>query len=69
MMRKYYSGEILFSGVLRRYVSQNIVTITGTLWLNRFTLLYVFLQLLRYEVALHFINIDINNKTAKRKAT
>ena len=68
-MRKYYSGEILFSGVLRRYVSQNIVTITGTLWLNRFTLLYVFLQLLRYEVALHFINIDINNKTAKRKAT
>ena len=67
-MRKYYSGEILFSGVLRRYVSQNIVTITGTLWLNRFTLLYVFLQLLRYEVALHFINIDINNKTAKRKA-
>ena len=68
-MRKYYSGEILFSAVLRRYVSQNIVTITGTLWLNRFTLLYVFLQLLRYEVALHFINIDINNKTAKRKAT
>ena len=68
-MRKDYSGEILFSGVLRRYVSQNIVTITGTLWLNRFTLLYVFLQLLRYEVALHFINIDINNKTAKRKAT
>ena len=68
-MRKYYSGEILFSGVLRRYVSQNIFTITGTLWLNRFTLLYVFLQLLRYEVALHFINIDINNKTAKRKAT
>ena len=68
-MRKYYSGEILFSGVLRRYVSQNIVTITGSLWLNRFTLLYVFLQLLRYEVALHFINIDINNKTAKRKAT
>ena len=68
-MRKYYSGEILFSGVLRRYVSQNIVTITGTLWLNKFTLLYVFLQLLRYEVALHFINIDINNKTAKRKAT
>ena len=34
--RKYYCG------VLRRYVSQNIVSITGTLPLNRFTLLYVF---------------------------
>ena len=68
-MRKYYSGEILFSGVLRCYVSQNIVTITGTIRLNRFTLLYVFLQLLRYEVTLHFINININNKTAKRKTT
>ena len=41
-MRKYYSGEILFCGVLRRYVSQNIVAITGTLRLNRFVLLYVF---------------------------
>ena len=41
-MRKYYSREILSCGVLRRYVSQNIVAITGTLWLNRFTLLYVF---------------------------
>ena len=42
-MRKYYSGEILFCGALRRYVSQNIVTITGNLWLNtyRFTLFYV----------------------------
>ena len=41
-MRKYYSGEILFCGVLRRYVSQNIVAVTGTLRLNKFTLLYVF---------------------------
>ena len=55
-MRKYYCG------VLRRFLSQNIVAITGTLRLNRFNLLYVFLkltgfsQLLRCEVALHFIN-------------
>ena len=61
-MRKYNSGKILFCGVLRRYVSQNIVAISGTLRLNRFTLLYVsylidrFSQLLRCEVALHFIN-------------
>ena len=41
-MRKYYSGEIRFCGVLRRDVSQNIVAITGTLRLNRFTLLHVF---------------------------
>ena len=41
-MGKYYSGEILFCGVLRRYVSQNIVAITGNLRLNRFTLFYVF---------------------------
>ena len=41
-MRKYYSGEIQFCGVLRRYVSQNIVAITGNLRLNRFTLFYVF---------------------------
>ena len=41
-MRKYYSGEILSCGALRRYVFQNIVAITGTLRLNRFTLLYVF---------------------------
>ena len=41
-MRKYYSGEILFCGVLRRDVSQNIFAITGTLRLNRFTLLHVF---------------------------
>ena len=36
-MRKYYSGEILFCGVLRRYVSQNIdiVAITGNLRLNK----------------------------------
>ena len=27
-MGKYYSGEILFCGVLRRYVSQNIASIT-----------------------------------------
>ena len=31
-----YSTEILFRGVLRRYLSQNIDAITGTLWLNRF---------------------------------
>ena len=62
-MRKYYSGKILFCGtVLRRYVSQNIVAISGTLRLNRFTLLYVhylidrFSQLLRCEVVSHFIN-------------
>ena len=41
-MRKYCSREILFCGVLRRYVSQNIVAITGNLRLNRFTLFYVF---------------------------
>ena len=39
---KCYSEEILFCGVLRRDVSQNIVAITGTLRLNRFTLLHVF---------------------------
>ena len=33
--KKYYSGEILFCGVLRRYVSQNIDSITGTQRLNR----------------------------------
>ena len=62
-MRKYNSGKILFCGtVLRRYVSQNIVAISGTLRLNRFTLLYVnylidrFSQLLRCEVVSHFIN-------------
>ena len=42
-MRRYHSGKILFCGVLRRYVSQNIVAITfGNLRLNRFTLFYVF---------------------------
>ena len=42
-MRKYHSGKILFCGVLRRYVSQNIVAITfGNLRLNRFALFYVF---------------------------
>ena len=41
-MGKYYSGEILFCGVLRRYVSQNIVAITGNLRLNIFTLFDVF---------------------------
>ena len=40
--RKSYSGEILFCGVLRRYVSQNIVAVTANLRLNRFTLFYVF---------------------------
>ena len=25
-MRKYYSGEMLFCGVLRRYISQNILS-------------------------------------------
>ena len=60
-MRKYYSGEMLFCGVLRRYVSQNIVAITfGNLRLNRFTLFYYlidrFSQLLRCEVVFHFIN-------------
>ena len=42
-MRIYHSGKILFCGVLRRYVSQNIVAITfGNLRLNRFTLFNVF---------------------------
>ena len=42
-MRNYYSGEILrVCGFLRRYVSQNIVAITGNVRLNRFTLFYVF---------------------------
>ena len=49
-IRKYYSGEILFCAVLRHYVSQNIVTITGNLRLNRFSLIVylidTFLQLL-----------------------
>ena len=40
-MRKYYSVEIKFCGVLRRYVSQNIVAISRTVRLNRFSLLYV----------------------------
>ena len=35
-VKKYYCG------VLRRYVSQNIVAITGTLRLNRLTLMHVF---------------------------
>ena len=34
--------EILFRAVLRHYVSHNIDAITGTLWLNRFSLLYLF---------------------------
>ena len=42
-MRKYYSGKILFCGVLKRYFSQNIVTILfGNPRLNSFTLFYVF---------------------------
>ena len=44
----------------KRYVSHNIVAITGNLRLNRFTLFNVFndifSQLLRCEVVLHFIN-------------
>ena len=40
-MRKYSSREILFCGVLRHYNSQNIVTITGTVRLNRFSVMYV----------------------------
>ena len=52
--------EILFCGVLRRYVSRNIVAITGNLRLNSFSLFYVFIdrfsQLSRCEVVLHFIN-------------
>ena len=57
--------EILFRGVLRHYVSQNIDVITVTLRLNRFDfadslccmyLIDRFSQLLRCEVALHFIN-------------
>ena len=38
-MRKYYWGEILWCNDV---FFQNIVAITGTLRLNRFTLLYVF---------------------------
>ena len=34
--------EILFRAVLRHYVSHDIDAITGTLWLNGFSLLYVF---------------------------
>ena len=42
-MRKYHSGKILFCGVLRHYISENIVAITfGNLRLNRFTLFSVF---------------------------
>ena len=42
-MRKYYGGKILFCGVLKRYVSQNIVAILfGNPRLNSFTLFYVF---------------------------
>ena len=57
--------EILFHGVLRHYFSQNIDAIIETLRLNRFgfadSLSYMYLidrfsQLLRGEVALHFIN-------------
>ena len=38
----YFYVYYVFCGVLRRYVSQNIVAITGNLRLNRFTLFYVF---------------------------
>ena len=61
-MRKYYSGEILFCGVLRRDVSKNIVAITETLRLNRFICcMYLtdrFSQLLRCDVELHFIMLS-----------
>ena len=42
-MRKYYSGEILFCGVSRRYVSQNIVAISRNYWQSTdpFCCLYV----------------------------
>ena len=59
------AGEILFRVVLRHYVSHNIDAITGTLRLNRFdiaaSLCCMYLidrlsQLLRCEVALHYIN-------------
>ena len=55
----------MFRGVMRHHVSQNVDAITGTRWLNRFDItdslycMYLidrFLQLLRCEVALHFIN-------------
>ena len=40
VLKSKYSGEYLtkiqFRGVLRRYLSQNIDTITGILWWNRF---------------------------------
>ena len=63
-MRKYYTGEILFCGVLRRYVSQNIVAVTGNLRLNRCTLFNVFnWWIFAVEVVLHFINTwDIKHK-------
>ena len=42
-MRNIIAGKSSgFCGVLRRYVPQNIVAITGNVRLNRFTLLYVF---------------------------
>ena len=56
--------EILFCGILRHYVSQNIDAITGTLRLNIFDIadslccMYLidrFSQLLRCEVPLHVI--------------
>ena len=43
------ASKNLFCGVFRRFVSQNIVAITGTLRLNRFTLLYVFNWYVRTE--------------------
>ena len=48
-MRKYYSGEILFCGVLRSYVFMNIVVVC-ILLIDRIS------QLLRCDVAMHFIN-------------
>ena len=53
-MRKYYSREILFCGVLRRYVSQNIVAVTGNLRLIRFTLFYVFNRDIKYPLSRNF---------------
>ena len=57
-----------YCGALRRYVSQNIVAVTGILRLNRFTFLYVFnwyiFVLLRSDVAIHLINTwNINDIT------
>ena len=64
------ASKNLFCGVFRRFVSQNIVAITGTLRLNRFTLLYVFnwyvrtkfLNCLLYKVLLNLHIFPVLNK-------